>query len=51
MDKTIDEARQARIRLEAWIELKIQKYEEDYGLQVKGIEVKDGDVRVEIGMG
>ena len=51
MDKSIDEAIQAKIRLEAWIELKIQNYEEEYGLQVKGIKIGDNEVRVEIGMG
>ena len=51
MNKLIEEAIQAKIRLEAWIELKIQRYEEEYGLQVKGIEIKDDEARVEIGMG
>ena len=51
MDKSIGEAIQAKIRLEAWIELRIKTYEEDYGLQVKGIEIGDNEVRVEVGMG
>ena len=49
--KTIKEAIQAKIRLEAWIKMKIDAYEEEYELEIRSIERKDGEVKVNVSVG